>query len=360
MRTSSIARLIGAAALTALIGAMLYLLLWPIEANPHTWQPTAAQPVSAQPQQSATRVLVAELQGPAKLVPHFQGKLATGLSDGRIVVFDPASGGVKPKGSIAGRPRGLQTSSSSGFVVAEPDRGILGARKHRVPVVSNGPEGSPVRQALDVAIDPQGLLWFVDASARWPAAQAWPALVEHAANGRLLRFDDRDRSTSVALSDLAFPAGLALSHAGDALLISELAAHRIRRYWLSGPRAGQSEILLDGLPGYPAHISHTADGRYWVALMGPRLAALQAAAQRPWLARVLLRLPPWLRPELKPRLMAIAINDQGRILQTIDQAVGEGHAPITSVIEHDSQLLFASPWADGLWVLPQPVTPQRK
>ena len=357
MSTSSTARLTGAAVLIALLGALLYLLFSPITAEPRTWQPTAAQRLTAAPAQAATRLLVDELQGPAKLVPHFQGKLATGLSDGRIVVFDPASGTVKPKGSIAGRPRGLQTSSSSGFVVAEPDRGILGARKHRVPVVSNGPDGLPVRQALDVAIDPRGLLWFVDASASWSAAQAWTALVEHAANGRLLRFDDRERSTDVALSDLNFPAGLALSHAGDALLISELAAHRIRRYWLSGPRLGETEILVDGLPGYPAHISHTADGRYWVALMGPRLAALEAAAKRPWLARMLLRLPAPLRPQLAPRLMAVAIDDQGQILQTIDQAAGEAHAPVTSVIEHDSQLLFASPWADGIWALPKPASP---
>ena len=357
MRISPIARLIWATAATALAGALLYLLLMPVKADPQVWQPNPAQVLTAENHPPATRLLVEQLQGPAKLVPHFQGKLATGLRDGRIVVFDPASGVVKPKGSIAGRPRGLQTSSSSGFVVAEPDRGVLGARKHRVPVVSNGPDDSPVRQALDVAIDPQGLLWFVDASARWSAAQAWPALVEHAADGRLLRFDDRERHTDVALGDLAFPAGLALSHAGDALLISELAAHRIRRYWLSGPRAGQSEVLVDGLPGYPAHISHTADGRYWVALMGPRLAALEAAAQRPWLARMLLRLPAWLRPQLKPRLLAVAIDDQGRILQTIDQPAGGGHAPITSVIEHDSQLLFASPWADGVRVMPKPSAP---
>ena len=357
MRTSSFARLIGPAALLVLISALLYLSLWPTDATPRAWQPTPIQLLTATAEQPVTRLLADELQGPAKLVPHFQGKLATGLSDGRIVVFDPDSGKVKPKASIAGRPRGLQTSSSSGYVVAEPDRGILGARKHRVPAISNGPEDAPVRQALDVAIDPRGLLWFVDASASWPAGHAWTALVEHAANGRLLRFDDRERRTDVSLADLAFPAGLALSHAGDALLISELAAHRIRRYWLSGPRAGQSEILVDGLPGYPAHISHTADGRYWVALMGPRLAALEAAAQRPWLARMLLRLPAPLRPQLEPRLMAVAIDDQGQILQTIDQAAGEGHAPATSVIEHNSQLLFASPWADGIWALPKPASP---
>lgn len=357
MHTASTIRLIGIPLLAALIGALLYLLLWPVAAEPQAWQPKPPQPLTAAPEQTGARLLVEELQGPAKLVPHFRGKLATGLSDGRIVVFDPATGTVKPKGSIAGRPRGLQTSSSSGFVVAEPDRGILGARKHRVPTISHGPDDAPTRHALDVAIDPQGLLWFIDASATRPAAQAWTALVEHGLDGRLLRFDDRDRSTAAVLSGLAFPAGLALSHAGDALLISELAAHRIRRYWLSGPRAGQSEILVDGLPGYPAHISQTTDGRYWVALMGPRLAALGLSAEHPWLAKVLLRLPAWLRPELEHRLMAVAINDSGEILQTINQPAGEGHAPITSVIEHGAQLLFASPWADGIWALPRPATP---
>lgn len=331
-----------------------YLLAWPVPAQPQRWNPSPITDSSTEAAQTAQRLLVEELAGPAKLVPHFNGKLATGLADGRIVVFDPQGDQVKPKGQVGGRPRGLQTSSSSGFVVAVPDQGVVGARKHRAPLLSEGPADAPARQVLDVLIDAQGMAWFVDASPRWPAAKAWTALVEHRADGRLLRFDDRDRSTQSVLSDLAFPAGLALSHDGNALLISELAAHRVRRYWLGGPKQGQSEILIEGLPGYPAHISHTADGGYWVALMGPRLTLLEHSAQRPWLGRLLLRLPAEARPQLSPRLMAIQFDDHGRILRRIDQPAGTDHAPITSVIEHGSHLLFASAWADGLWSLPRP------
>lgn len=345
--------------LTLLIIAGGYLLLWPIDADPVSWQPEPVRAPVADPVQELEWLLADELPGPAKLVPHFNNRIATGVSDGRILVFDPLSGEVKPKGQVDGRPRGLQTSSSSGFLIAEPDQGLIGARKHRAPAFTNGPADAPTRQVLDVLIDRDGVAWFVDASSRWPSTGAYTAIVEHRGDGRLLRYDDRDRSTHVALEGLHFPSGVALSHDGQSLLISELPKRRILRYWIAGARKGQQEVLLHGLPGYPMHISQGRGGRYWLAMLGPREPVIETLAPHAWLTGALLRLPPSLRPQPASRAMALAFDDRGQIQHYIDQEAPQDFGPASSVLEHQGQLLFASAWGHGVWHRPLPSTQRR-
>ena len=41
--------------------------------------------------------------------------------------------------------------------------------------------------------------------------------------------------------------------------------YRIQKYWLKGPKAGTSEIIMDNLPGFPDNISSNGKGIYWVA-----------------------------------------------------------------------------------------------
>jgi hypothetical protein len=74
--------------------------------------------------------------------------------------------------------------------------------------------------------------------------------------------------------------------------------HAARRYWLTGPKAGSADVLIDRLPGFPDGISRSEDGNFWVALVAPvtklpqllRFKALRAA---------LAWLPPWARPPIK-------------------------------------------------------------
>jgi hypothetical protein len=41
------------------------------------------------------------------------------------------------------------------------------------------------------------------------------------------------------------------------------------RYYLSGPKQGQTDTLVDQLPGVPDGISLSGDGGFWVALVVP-------------------------------------------------------------------------------------------
>lgn len=44
---------------------------------------------------------------------------------------------------------------------------------------------------------------------------------------------------------------------------------RVHRHWLRGPRSGEMQVLLAGLPGFPDGISRSPDGGFWVGLVAP-------------------------------------------------------------------------------------------
>jgi sugar lactone lactonase YvrE len=71
------------------------------------------------------------------------------------------------------------------------------------------------------------------------------------ADGRLLVFHPASRRTTVVLDGLAFPNGVALSKDESWVAVVETNYARILRHWLKGPRAGETEVLVDGLPGAP-------------------------------------------------------------------------------------------------------------
>lgn len=58
--------------------------------------------------------------------------------------------------------------------------------------------------------------------------------------------------------------GLATNGDASFLLVSELTAKRIVRYWLNGEKAGISEIFLT-LPGNSNKIKRNEDGDFWIS-----------------------------------------------------------------------------------------------
>ena len=77
--------------------------------------------------------------------------------------------------------------------------------------------------------------------------------------GRLIEYDPATNRARVLLDDLYFANGVAVSEDGSFVLVAETFRYRIRRYWLTGPRAGEDEVFADNLPGFPDGVS--GDGR---------------------------------------------------------------------------------------------------
>ena len=95
------------------------------------------------------------------------------------------------------------------------------------------------------------------------------------ANGRLLSYNPNTDVTNLLLDNLYFANGVALSPDESYLLVNESAVNHIRRYWLTGPNAGQTEVFsnVSQFQGLPDNITHNGESLFWVAtFFGPVIA----------------------------------------------------------------------------------------
>jgi sugar lactone lactonase YvrE len=109
---------------------------------------------------------------------------------------------------------------------------------------------------------------------------------------------DTTAATVEAFADLdGRPPGMTFD--GESLLVTETSRYRVTRCWVDGPRAGETVVLADNLPGYPDNVEAGEDA-YWVAVPALRDATLDRVHHHPWLVRQVGRLPPWVLESVSP------------------------------------------------------------
>lgn len=339
------------ALLAATLCVIGYLAAWPVPIDPQPWQAPADPGFTGvyaenDALKNIERLFAEEIKGPDFIYLNADNRLLTATSDGRVVELDPAAGTVHPRGLAGGRPLGFVQTGSHRFVLANPAEGLTGAVKRKHFPLSTEAGGLPFRYAADVALGARGEIYFTDASSKFGFGDTYSDFLEHGANGRLLRFDDLAQTTTVVQDGLYFPGGLAISPPdvlpGEFLLIAETSAYRVSRYWLSGDKAGQRESFIENLPGLPAHITWNGRDTWWLALYAPRVKAFDRWADKPWLRRLVHRLPGFLQPRPAKRAMIVGLDTEGRVRHNLQYAGADAYAPITSVREHDGWLYLGS------------------
>jgi hypothetical protein len=146
----------------------------------------------------------------------------------------------------------------------------------------------------------------------------------------------------VVLDRLMFANGVALGPGDEYVLVNETLAARITRYWLKGPKAGQSDVFASALPGYPDNLTYNGRGVFWVALPSPRNSALEALAGWPWLRKVVQRMPARLRDQKLGRMSwVLGLNTEGQVVHNLQNPAGS-YGPVTSVAEANGRLYFGS------------------
>lgn len=332
-----------------LCGALLlYLLLKPVPIEPAPWTPTPnvglTGPYEPNDLLTAADSILLPAVGPEDITVGPDGRLYTGLVDGRIVRIDPATGAVDSVATTGGRPLGLRFNRDGRLVVADARRGLLSidsAGAVRVLAESAGGDRFNFTDAVDIA--PDGIIWFSDASRRWDVSTGglfdfW----ESRPTGRLLRYDPTTGQTTVALDSVDFANGVAVGPGGAWLLLNETMAGRIHRYWIAGPRAGTSEIFVDGLPGMPDNIGYDGRGLFWVGLYAPRTpATTRIRALPPFVRKMIYRIPERLRlSKAEAHGMVIGIDTLGQVRFNLQDPTGRYHATTGAVAIGDT--LFVS------------------
>jgi sugar lactone lactonase YvrE len=146
----------------------------------------------------------------------------------------------------------------------------------------------------------------------------------------------------VVLEGLAFANGVALAADESYVAVAETAARTVVRRWLTGPRAGEQDLLVQDLPGYPDNIARGSDGLIWVSIASPRDPLAERIQKGPmFLRRSVTRIPETLQPQPKRTVRAHAYDDTGRLVHDLD-VPADGYHLVTGVREYDGRVWLGS------------------
>jgi sugar lactone lactonase YvrE len=338
---------------------LLYLLLWPVPIDPAAWTPPEA-PALVDIYEQNTRLTPVEKLGdgvgvgPEDVAVDALGRIYGGMEDGRIVRFQTDGSQPEVFANTGGRPLGLHFDSAGNLIVADAHKGLLAiSPDSSITVLSTEQGGIPFRFADDVDIATNGTIYFSDASFKFTFEENIADLMEHRPNGRLLAYDPGTRTTRLVLDKLYFANGVAISPDQSFVLVVETSKFRVKRYWLTGPRKGESEIFIENLPGFPDGISCNNKDTFWLALVSPRQPDVEATLPRPFLRKIIMRLPEVLLPAPKNYGFVLGLDMEGHVVYNL-QDPAASYAQISSVQEQEGMLYLGSLVEDSIGRLPVP------
>lgn len=307
--------------------------------------------------QHAALLARGQVEGPEDTTVDAQGRLYTGTSDGYIKRIWP-DGRVEDWADTGGRPLGMVFDTDGNLIVATAGQGLLSVDPAgEVRLLTREAEGLSFGFADDVDVAPDGRLYFTDASSRFSIEDFWLDLLEMRPYGRLLRYDPQSGESETLLADLHFANGVAVSPEGDYVLVNETWKYRILKYWISGRKAGQTEVFADNLPGFPDNLAVDDQGRYWVAFPALRDPQIDALHKQPWLKELVAKLPDSLKPKPQAYGLVLALNNDGKIIASLHDPAGSHLQEITSVNPHGDYLYFGSLHNDRIGRLPLQAIP---
>lgn len=316
--------------LSGLALAVLYLAAWPVPVDPVAWQAPPDKGLAGafaanDRLADAATIDLGAYEGPEDVAVGQDGALYATTASGAILRIDDGNGQVSVFADTGGRPLGIEAAPDGSLLVANAYLGIQRVSPDGdVSDLLSAVDGEPLAYADDLAVSGDGIVYFSDASTKF-GARDWGGsfsaslldILEHGGHGRVIAFDPRTGSATILVDDLDFANGVAISDDDRFLLIAETGSYRILRHWLQGPDAGTTEVVLDNLPGFPDNINRGADGRFWVGLVAPRDAKLDGLSDKPFLRKVVQRLPAALRPSAVPSSHVFAMSGDGAVLLSL-------------------------------------------
>ncbi len=318
--------------LAAIVLGLGYLAFWPIPLRPEVYEPLQAPGFtgdfeSNDAMAALEQVLLPEgARGPEDLAVMPDGRVYTTDLAGKLYRID----GAVPEfvEDLGGRPLGLKVGPDGALYIADSYRGILrwtgpGSLETLVTEV----EGAPLIYANQLEVARDGTIYFSNSTDRFDPEvlggtkpTSVMAVWEQSNSGYVARRLPDGRVEKIA-NGFVYTNGIALSQAEDFLLIAETGRARVHKHWLTGERAGETELFLGNLPGYPDNLEAQGDGTFWLAFASPRLPA-EKLMPYPFLRRVIWRLGALARPAPVHRGMVIQFDESGTILRNLQDPSG--------------------------------------
>lgn len=334
--------------------ALWWVLLSPVPFDPQP-QPMMRNPAGAPPFVSNNKLTPAETlptgEGPEGVTFDSLGRLVTGLGDGRIIRVDE-DGQVEEITNTNGRPLGLNYHQDGRLIIADAQNGLLAFANGQLSVLADQHEGKKLGFVDDLSIGADGRIWFSDASQLYPYGNDSLEMFAAQPTGRLFVYDPANNTLEVALDGLAFANGVAIAQDGSFVLVNETYKAQVTRYWLTGEKAGQSDVFVDNLPGFPDNITEAPNGDFWLALVAPRTEMSDRLMNSPFLRKVAWRLMQFMDAELvQNQVWAVRLTPEGEIREALDDAT-DHIVMMTSVLEHQGKLYLGSLIRPYVGILP--------
>jgi sugar lactone lactonase YvrE len=334
-----------------IIGIIIYFIAWPVPIDPVAWiappNPGYTGPFAVNERLKDIETFpIAGNHGPEDIALDAKGRIYAATHEGNIVRLDPNGSNPENWVNTKGRPLGIDFDRQGNLIVADAFRGLLSITPDgSISELATIADGIPIRYADDVDVAADGKVYFSDASTKFGAKESGGTyeaslldLMEHGGHGRLIVYDPATRIAKTLLDGLSFANGVAVSHDQDYVLVNETGGYRVIRFWITGPKKGQSETLIDSLPSFPDNISTGNNGRYWVAFVSPRNALMDKLAGMPFMRKIIQRMPAFMRPQAVAYGHIIAIDDNGKVV--VDLQDPDGSYPINTSATETKEYLY--------------------
>ena len=350
---------LGTAAIGLLLAILIaYLLAWPVPVTPVSWNappdrglvdPFESNDLLA----NAVGITLGEYDGPEDAAIGSDGRIYVTTSSGHVIAVH--NGRVFEFSFPGGRPLGIEADSDGSLVVANSYLGLQRIdRDGNVTTILSEVDGQPLIYANNLAIGPDGTIYFSEASRKFGAESSGGTyesslldIMEHGGHGRIFAFNPHNGKVDTLLDSLNFANGVAVSDDGRYLLVSETGHYRILKHWLSGKQQGTTEVLLENLPGFPDNLKSGLQGRFWLGLAAPRNALLDGLSDKPMVRKIVQRLPAFVRPKAIASSHVVAFNGDGQVLMNLHDPLAR-FPTLTGVVETNRSLYLTTLFGNQL------------
>lgn len=307
---------------------LLYLSLWPVPIEPVAWQAPVdrglVDPFAPNRLLQAARGIdLGDFEGPEDATLGHDDRVYVTTLDGHILRI--GSGNVERFASPGGRPLGIETAGDGALIVANSWLGLQRIETDgSMSTLLGSVDGERPVYPNNLAIGNDGRVYFTEASSKFSADEfrgTYNAsvldIMEHGGHGSVIEFDPTTGEARTLLDGLNYANGIAISADSSFLVIAETGSYRVWKYWLTPERRGETELLIDNLPGFPDNIKTGLQGRFWMGFAAPRNALLDRLSDKPWLRKVVQRLPAAVRPQAARASHVVAFDGDGEILMNM-------------------------------------------
>ena len=263
--------------------------------------------------------------GPEDILFDSVGNLYTGVhnadfSDGRILKID-ASGKVEEFYNSGSWVAGLHFDKEQNLIALSHKQGLISISpmKEVKVLASTDEKGKPflIPNGLDIADN--GIIYFSNTSeiSSYTIKYGRKIIMEMKPLGGLYSYNPKTEEIKTLIEGTYFGNGVVISKDQDYLLMVETTKYRVIKYWLSGTKAGQTEIFIDNLPGFPNGISIRKDGSYWLGFSTKRNEALDKMHSKKGMKKIIYGLPEFMQPKAETFGMVMNVSEEGEIIESL-------------------------------------------